>query len=70
MKSVSNAIPHGSRVMTCDGPGKTIGMDFRKASNGGPGTRQYVVELDDGRKRHYPINSPITLPSSEPRRQR
>ena len=56
MKSVSNAFPLNSRVMTSDGPGKTIGMDHRKASNGGPGTRQYVVELDDGRKRHYPMN--------------
>ena len=57
-KSVSNAFPLNSRVMTSDGPGKTIGMNFRKASNGGPGTRQYVVELDDGRKRHYPMNEP------------
>lgn len=56
MKSVSNAFPLNARVMTQDGPGKTIGMDHRKASNGGPGTRQYVVELDDGRKRHYPMN--------------
>lgn len=58
MKSVSNAFPLGSRAITKDGPGKTIGMDHRKASNGGPGTRQYVVELDDGRKRHYPMNDP------------
>ena len=57
-KSVSNAIPLNTRVMTSDGPGRTIGMDHRKASNGGPGTRQYVVELDDGRKRHYPMNNP------------
>lgn len=49
-------IPHGTRVWTCDGPGVTIGMNFRRNTNGGPGTRQYVVQLDDGRKRHYPNN--------------
>ena len=27
-----------TRIWTVDGPGKTIGLDQRKASNGGPGT--------------------------------
>jgi hypothetical protein len=43
-------------VETPDGPGKVIGMNMRTNTNGGPGVRQYVVELDDGRVRHYPTS--------------
>lgn len=45
---------------TPDGPGKIISMNFRKNTNGGPGTRQYVIQLDDGRIRHYSL-SEVTL---------
>ena len=41
---------------TPDGMGKIIGVDARKCSNGGPGARQFVVQLEDGRKRHYTPN--------------
>lgn len=41
------------RVMTTDGPGTVNGSSYRKNSNGGPGCKQYVVRLDDGRIRHY-----------------
>lgn len=40
-------------VQTPDGPGRTVGVNMRRNTNGGPGVRQYVVELDDGRVRHY-----------------
>jgi len=42
------------RVQTPDGPGEVIGADKRMNTNGGPGTRQWRVRLDDGRIRHYP----------------
>lgn len=42
----------GTRVMTKDGPGKTIGVEMRKG-NSGQKCRQYRVMLDDGRVRHY-----------------
>jgi hypothetical protein len=42
-----------TEIMTPDGPGKTIGINMRKNTNGGPGVRQYVVRLADGRIRHY-----------------
>lgn len=41
------------RVLTTDGPGTVNGSSYRKNTNGGPGCRQYVVRLDDGRIRHY-----------------
>jgi hypothetical protein len=41
------------RVMTADGPGTVTGHSFRRNTNGGPGCKQYVVRLDDGRVRHY-----------------
>ena len=41
------------RVMTPDGAGRVIGGDVRKNTNGGPGTQQWRVQLDDGRIRHY-----------------
>lgn len=44
------------RVNTPDGPGKIAGMNVRKNTNNGPGNRQYVVQLDDGRIRHYGRN--------------
>ena len=43
---------HG-RVTTPDGPGVVVGQEKRKNTNGGPGTNQYRVQLDDGRIRHY-----------------
>ena len=43
----------GSTVQTQDGEGTTLGMPMRRASNGGPGSRQYRVRLTDGRIRHY-----------------
>lgn len=33
--------------------GTIIGENFRQNTNGGPGTRQYVVRLDDGRVWHF-----------------
>lgn len=46
----------GTRVQTKDGEGVTVGINFRKKTNGGPGARQYVVQLNDGRIRHYNTN--------------
>lgn len=43
-------------IKTPDGPGTTIGMNMRKNTNGGPGCLQHVVQLDDGRIRHYARN--------------
>lgn len=45
-----------TRVITRDGEGTTIGMNMRKNTNGGPGVRQFVVRLNDGRIRHYSPN--------------
>ena len=42
------------RVETPDGFGVVLGLDMRQNTNGGPGTRQWLVRLDDGRVRHYP----------------
>ena len=41
------------RVLTPDGDGLVIGRKFRENTNGGPGTNQWRVRLDDGRVRHY-----------------
>lgn len=49
-------LKQGTIVITPDGSGKTIGINKRKNTNRGPGTRQYIVQLDDGRIRHYAIN--------------
>jgi len=46
-------VSQGTKVATPDGIGTTIGVNFRKNTNGGPGTRQYCVQLLDGRIRHY-----------------
>lgn len=43
----------GTRVNTPNGLGVTIGISMRRNTNGGPGCEQYVVQLDDGRIRHY-----------------
>ena len=40
-------------VLTPDGPGVVLGLDMRTNTNGGPGTRQWRVQLADGRIRHY-----------------
>lgn len=47
----------GSVVQTPDGMGKVIGTELRKNTNGGPGTWQARVQLDDGRIRHYTANA-------------
>lgn len=49
-------LKNGTKVQTKDGEGTTVGIDFRKNKNGGPGARQYVVQLNDGRIRHYNTN--------------
>ena len=41
------------RVNTPDGAGVVIGQERRMNTNGGPGTNQWRVRLDDGRVRHY-----------------
>ena len=41
------------KVFTDDGPGTIVNTQFRKNTNGGPGCREYVVRLDDGRVRRY-----------------
>lgn len=45
-----------NRVRTPDGPGKVLCREKRMNTNGGPGTNQYRVLLDDGRIRHYSSN--------------
>lgn len=52
-----------SEVITPDGPGKVLGMEMRKNTNGGPGCRQYRVQLMDGHIRHY-SQSKLTIPGS------
>ena len=54
-------LKQGTRVRVKDGDGVTVGMDFRAHSGGGKGTRQYVVQLDDGRKRRYGVHAVSTL---------
>lgn len=49
-------IRRGTKVTTPDGAGVTVGMNKRRNTNEGPGTRQYVVRLEDGRIRHYGVN--------------
>lgn len=46
-------VPYNKKVQTPDGAGIVIGGNFRENTNGGPGTRQLIVRLDDGRVRHY-----------------
>jgi len=41
------------QVSTIDGIGRIIGYDQRRNTNGGPGCKQYVVRLSDGRVRRY-----------------
>ena len=49
------------RVQSPDGPGKVVCADMRRNTNGGPGTQQWRVQLDDGRIRHYPANELVAL---------
>lgn len=44
------------RVVTPDGKGIIVDYCFRKNTNGGPGTKQYLVKLADNRTRRYPRN--------------
>lgn len=50
------------RVQTPDGAGVIIGMENRMNTNGGPGTQQYKVQLEDGRIRHYSANALVETP--------
>jgi hypothetical protein len=43
----------GERVSTPDGLGIIVGHSIRKNSNDGPGCHEYVVQLDNGKIRHY-----------------
>jgi hypothetical protein len=50
MKNENNKLfSRGTKVQTPDGAGTAISINMRKNTNGGPGARQYVVELDDGK---------------------
>ena len=40
-------------IITPDGEGHVINVVFRKNTNGGPGCKQYLIQLLDGRKRKY-----------------
>jgi hypothetical protein len=61
----------GTIITTEDGYGTTIGMSMRRNTNGGPGARQYVVRLEDGRVRHYSRHDfiPGKMPASGSRVQ-
>jgi len=67
VRAVSDAAPlrRGARVGTPDGPGATVGRSMRRNTNGGPGCRQYVVRLYDGRVRHYGSNEIEPTPRPE-----
>lgn len=43
----------GTLVQTPDGNGKIIGYEKRLNTNGGPGTNQCRIQLEDQRIRHY-----------------
>ncbi len=58
-------IRNNDAVMTPDGPGRTVGSNMRKNTNGGPGVRQYVVQLRDGRIRHYSRGEVFLVGSAE-----
>lgn len=49
----------GTDVVTTDGPGRIVGQSMRRNDNGGPGCRQYVVKLHDGRTHHYGANNVV-----------
>ena len=51
--SKRKTLNRGTKVTTKDGTGTIIGFELRKNTNGGPGTWQYRIMLDDGRIRHY-----------------
>ncbi len=46
-------LPPQTSVSTRDGKGVIVGRSTRFNTNGGPGCGQYVVQLEDGRVRHY-----------------
>lgn len=45
----------GQAVHTPDGKGVILSFEMRRPSNGGAGTRQARVQLEDGRVRHYSL---------------
>ena len=49
------------RVGTPDGAGVVIGQERRVNTNGGPGTNQWRVQLDDGRIRHYSASALVEI---------
>lgn len=57
-------VSRGTRIQTPDGVGITVGINMRENTNGGPGVKQYVVQLDDGRIRHYSTNEVTNLPKT------
>lgn len=62
MKNKNNKLfSRGTKIQTPDGVGTTINVNMRENTNDGPGVRQYVVRLDDGRIRHYSTNEVIEL---------
>lgn len=50
---MKNMLKRDQSVVTPDGPGKFLGTEMRKNTNGGPGTRQARVQLENGKIRHY-----------------
>ena len=50
----ANPLPkRGMRVQTPDGLGTVTRFEMRKNTNRGPGTREVVVQLDDGRVHRF-----------------
>ena len=49
------------RVSTPDGEGVVISQERRMNTNGGPGTNQWRVQLDDGRIRHYSASALVEI---------
>lgn len=47
------AITLQGSVTTPDGPGIVVKITMRKNTNGGPGCRQFRVQLETGQIRHY-----------------
>ena len=57
----SPTLPFHTKVTTPDGEGEIVSYNFRKNTNGGPGTRQYIVKLCDGRTRRYTKNEVMVM---------
>jgi hypothetical protein len=57
-------LSRGTKVVTPDGPGEVLSRSMRRNTNGGPGCHEYVVQLTDGRVRHYNANT-VTPPKDQ-----